>query len=143
MVNIKPIINFVTKNSGEIATRFVQNPQVTHAVPKKWESLRPALDEVCLSSQKKVISLDEVKALFPTGKLDENNYLFREMNTLWHNVQTPRQKIRLEPELSERDFKIIQDFMNKENGKYIEGWKGFSDTDTVPNIQNLLCLLVQ
>lgn len=31
----------------------------------------------------------------------------------------------------------MADMMNLHNGKYIDVWKGFSDTDLVPNIEKL------
>lgn len=52
-------------------------------------------------------------------------------------IDTPRQKIRLDETLSNKDYKLIQRFMNKDNGKYIHQWTGYSDTDIVSNRQKL------
>ncbi len=137
MVNIKPITNLVANSSGEIATKFIQRPQIAKLTPERLKALHPALDKICLSTRKKVITLDEVKVLFPTGKLDEN-YITRTIkNVINNNLKTDRTVIDLTSELSANEYKIIQSFMNKENGRYINQWKGFSDTDTVPNIQKL------
>ena len=134
MVKIKPIITLFRHNAA--ASRFVQKPQAVRIKPEELTKLRYAGDELHLTGQKQVISLDEVKALFPAGRL-EDNYIIRDIKDLLSRLKTERQVIDLTPELSEKDYKIIHSFMNKDNGRFIEQWKGFSDTDLVPNIQKL------
>ena len=134
MVKIKPIITLFRHNAA--ASKFVQKPQAVRIKPEELTKLRYAGDELHLIGQKQVISLDEVKALFPTGKL-EDNYIIRDIKDLLSRLKTKRQVIDLTPELSEKDYRIIHSFMNKDNGRFIEQWKGFSDTDLVPNIQKL------
>lgn len=104
--------------------------------PKDLQSLRLAGDELCLSTKAKAISLDELKALFPSGKL-EDNYIIDDIKELLRNIKTERKIIDLTPELTEKDYGVMQMLMNRDNGKYIEAWKGFSDTDMVPNRQKL------
>ena len=134
MVKIKPIITLFRHNAA--SSRFVQKPQAVRIKPEELTKLRYAGDELHLTVQKQIISLDEVKALFPAGKL-EDNYIIRDIKDLLSRLKTERQVIDLTPELSEKDYKIIHSFMNKDNGRFIEQWKGFSDTDLVPNIQKL------
>ena len=86
----------------------------------------------------KTITVDEVKKLFPTGKFSENNYLVREMKNVLSRIEPkPKKVIDLSPELTVQDYKLITDMMNLHNGKYIDVWKGFSDTDLIPNIEKL------
>ena len=132
MVNIKPVITLFTHNSAKL----VQKPQTFRIKPEELKNLRYEGDKVLLHTQKQVISLDEVKALFPTGRL-EDNYIIRDIKDLLSRLKTERQIIDLRPDLSEKDYKIIHSFMNRNNGRFIENWKGFSDTDLVPNIQKL------
>ncbi len=134
MVNIKPIVTLLAHNSS--AAKFVHKPQIFQIKPEELTMFRYAGDELHLTSQKQVISLDEVKALFPTGRL-EDNYIIRDIKDLLSRLKTERQVIDLRPDLSEKDYKIIHSFMNRDNGRFIEKWKGFSDTDLVPNIQKL------
>ena len=134
MVKIKPIITLFRHNAA--ASRFVQKPQAVRIKPEELTKLRYAGDELHLTGQKQVISLDEVKALFPAERL-EDNYIIRDIKDLLSRLKTERQVIDLTPELSEKDYKIIHSFMNKDNGRFIEQWKGFSDTDLLPNIQKL------
>lgn len=89
-----------------------------------------------LSTKPHSISIDEVKKLFPTGKL-ENNYIIDDIKDLLSRIKTERKIIDLTPELSEKDYGIIQKLMNRDNGRFIEQWKGYSDTDIVPNAQKL------
>ena len=130
MVNIQPIRSYIYKLG---VTKFV-SPKELKAI--KPETLRYVGDELCLSSKKQSLTLDEVKSLFPTGKL-EDNYILRDIKDLLSRIKTDRQIIDLTPELSEKDYKIMQKFINRDNGKFIEHWKGFSDTDCVPNSQKL------
>lgn len=130
MVNIQPIRSYIYKLG---ATKFV-SPKELKAI--KPETLRYVGDELYLSSKKQSLTLDEVKSLFPTGRL-EDNYILRDIKDLLSRIKTDRQIIDLTPELSEKDYKIMQKFINRDNGKFIEHWKGFSDTDCVPNSQKL------
>ena len=134
MVSIKPIITLFSHKTP--AAKFIQKPQAFHIKPENLKNLRYAGDELCLSTKKQVISLDEVKALFPQGRL-EDNYIIDDIKDLLSRLQTERKIIDLSPELSDKDYSMIQKFMNMDNGRFIEKWKGFSDTDIVPNIQKL------
>lgn len=131
--DIKPIINlFVTKPGA----RYVTKPEVVSIFKADLASLRPAFDT--FERKTKSITIDEVKKLFPTGKLDENNYVIREMKDVLSRIEPkPKKVIDLSPELTEQDYKLITDMMNLHNGKYIDVWKGYSDTDLIPNIEKL------
>ena len=131
--DIKPIINlFVTKPGA----RYVTKPEVVSIFKADLASLRPAFDT--FERKTKSITIDEVKKLFPTGKLDENNYVIREMKNVLSRIEPkPKKVIDLSPELTEQDYKLITDMMNLHNGKYIDVWKGYSDTDLIPNIEKL------
>ncbi len=130
---IKPIINlFVTKPGA----RYVTKPEVVSIFKADLASLRPAFDT--FERKTKSITIDEVKKLFPTGKLDENNYVIREMKDVLSRIEPkPKKVIDLSPELTDQDYKLITDMMNLHNGKYIDVWKGYSDTDLIPNIEKL------
>ncbi len=134
MVNIKPIITIVKHKT--LGSNFIQNPQMFRIKPDNLRDLRYAGDEICLSTKKQTITPEEVKALFPTGKL-ENNYIIDDIKELLAKLKTDRKVIDLTPELSDKDYDIIHALMNKDNGRFIEKWKGFSDTDLIPNIQKL------
>ena len=131
--DIKPIINlFVTKPGA----RYVTKPEVVSIFKADLASLRPAFDT--FERKTKSITIDEVKKLFPTGKLDENNYVIREMKDVLSRIEPkPKRVIDLSPELTEQDYKLITDMMNLHNGKYIDVWKGYSETDLIPNIEKL------
>lgn len=133
MSKIKPIFNILVNKTSKKLSPFVQKPNLASINPAE---LRYAGDELCLSTQKKSITLDEVKKLFPTGKL-EDNYIIRDIKDVLSRLKTNKKVINLTPKLTNNDFKTIQQFMNADNGKYIEMWKGYSDTDIVPNIQKL------
>lgn len=130
---IKPIINlFVAK--PEI-TRFVTKPATAQVFKSELKNLKYVGD--AFERSYKTITVDEVRKLFPTGKLDENNYLMREIKNLIGRVKTSKKIIDITPELSEKDYQLMADMMNLHNGKYIDVWKGFSDTDLIPNIEKL------
>jgi len=50
---------------------------------------------------------------------------------------TPAKFIDLSAELTQNDYELIAKMMNAHDGKFIDLWKGFSHTDSIPNIQNL------
>ena len=131
--SIKPIINlFVTKTGS----KFITKPETVFVFKSDLAKLRPAFDTFERST--KTITVDEVKKLFPTGKFSENNYLVREMKNVLSRIEPkPKKVIDLSPELTVQDYKLITDMMNLHNGKYIDVWKGFSDTDLIPNIEKL------
>lgn len=116
--------------------RFVIKPEVTPIFKADLTKLRPAFDT--FERKTKSITIDEVKKLFPTGKLDENNYVIREMKDVLSRIEPkPKKVIDLSSELTDQDYKLITDMMNLHNGKYIDVWKGYSDTDLIPNIEKL------
>ncbi len=131
--SIKPVIDlFVTKTGS----RFVTRPETVSVFKSDLTKLRPAFDTFERST--KTITVDEVKKLFPTGKFSENNYLVREMKNVLSRIEPkPKKVIDLSPELTAQDYKLITDMMNLHNGKYIDVWKGYSDTDLIPNIEKL------
>ena len=131
--NINPIINLIVTKSG---SKFITKPETVSVFKSDLATLRPAFDTFERST--KTITVDEVKKLFPTGKFSENNYLVREMKNVLSRIEPkPKKVIDLSPELTEQDYKLITDMMNLHNGKYIDVWKGFSDTDLIPNIEKL------
>lgn len=131
--SIKPVIDlFVTKTGSRLVTK----PEAVSVLRSDLAKLRPAFDTFERSA--KTITVDEVKKLFPTGKFSENNYLVREMKNVLSRIEPkPKKVIDLSPELTAQDYKLITDMMNLHNGKYIDVWKGFSDTDLIPNIEKL------
>lgn len=138
MPNIKPIlkgIELFTKKAPVIS-KYVHKPQASIFTQESLKSLRIASDELCLSPNKTHVSIDEVKSLFSDGKI-KYNPIVHDVKDLLARIDTPRQKIRLDETLSNKDYKLIQSFMNKDNSKYIHQWTGYSDTDIVPNRQKL------
>lgn len=137
MTNINQINNFYIPQKNNIKTgQSATQPQISEVASKKIKEFHTNFDKLCLSTQKKIISLDEVKSLFPNGCLEEN-YVTDSIKKILLKLKTDRNIINLTPELSEKDYKIIQNFMNKANGRFIDEWKGNSNTDTIPNIQKL------
>lgn len=88
------------------------------------------------TKSKQKISIEETKKLYPTGKL-EDNYIIQDINNLLSQIITEKKIIDLTSKLSKKDYKIIQKFLNKDNGHYIKLWNGLSDTDPIPNLQKL------
>ena len=132
--SLKPVVNFFV--SSVSATKYVTKPKSVSLFKTEINQLKPVFDT--FERRAKFVSIDEVKKLFPTGKLDEKNYLIREMRNVLSRVEPmPKHVIDLSPILTERDYKLITDMMNLHNGKYIDVWKGFSDTDLIPNIEKL------
>lgn len=125
----KNLININNNNVKNFRISFTSKPQYfsTNALNK---------DSVSLSSNRQYITIQEIKDLIPSGKL-EDNYIIQDMKKLLEKLDTDRKTIDLSPELTDEDYAIIQKLMNKENGKYIKDWIGYSDTDDIPNIQKL------
>lgn len=136
LVKINSINNIITPKNTQTTSKNELKSLSDKFYSKQIKSFSSPLDEFCFSNSKEMISLEEVKSLFPKGCLEEN-YITIAIRQLLDNLETERNVIDLTPELSEKDYKIIQDFMNKDNGRFISKWKGFSDTDTIPNIQKL------
>ncbi|MDO5306198.1 MAG: hypothetical protein Q4E83_00390 [bacterium] len=88
------------------------------------------------TKSKQKISIEETKKLYPTGKL-EDNYIIQDINNLLSQIITEKKIIDLTSKLSKKDYKIIQKFLNKDNGHYIKLWNELSDTDPIPNLQKL------
>lgn len=116
--------------------KFVQKPAFSFIKADELKNLKYAGDELFLSTKKKFISLREVKKLFPQGRL-EDNYIIHDIKDALSRLKTDKKVIDLNPKLTEKDYEVIQKIMNADNGRYIEKWKGYSDTDIVPNLQKL------
>lgn len=131
--NIKPIINLFVSKPG---TNYITKPEIFSLPKADLVNLRPAIDT--FERKTKSVTIDDVKKLFPIGTLDVNNYIVREMQKVLSRIEPPPKKIiDLSPILTEQDYKLIMDLMNLSNGKYIDVWHGFSDTDLIPNIEKL------
>lgn len=88
MVNIKPILTLI-KSGSKAAAKYVQKPQAIKVNLTQLRPLRDLGDELCLSTKKNYINLDEVRALFPTGRL-EDNYIIRDIKDLLPRLKTKR-----------------------------------------------------
>ena len=119
-----------------VISKYVHKPQTSIFSSENLKSLRIASDELCLSSNKTCVSINDVKSLFSDGRI-KYNPIVHDVKDLLARIDTTRQKIKLDETLCKKDYKLIQRFMNKDNGKYIHQWTGYSDTDIVPNRQKL------
>lgn len=119
-----------------VISKYVHKPQTSIFSSENLKSLRIASDELCLSSNKTRVSINDVKSLFSDGRI-KYNPIVHDVKDLLARIDTTRQKIKLGETLNKKDYKLIQSFMNKDNGKYIHQWTGYSDTDIVPNRQKL------
>lgn len=119
-----------------VISKYVHKPQTSIFSSENLKSLRIASDELCLSSNKTRVSINDVKSLFSDGRI-KYNPIVHDVKDLLARIDTTRQKIKLDETLNKKDYKLIQSFMNKDNGKYIHQWTGYSDTDIVPNRQKL------
>lgn len=119
-----------------VISKYVHKPQTSIFSSENLKSLRIASDELCLSSNKTCVSINDVKSLFSDGRI-KYNPIVHDVKDLLARIDTTRQKIKLDETLNKKDYKLIQSFMNKDNGKYIHQWTGYSDTDIVPNRQKL------
>lgn len=111
---------------------YVRKPVVVN--PESLKNLRYVGN---VFEKPKQISVAEVKSLFPNGRLDQDNYVVREMNLFKKRVPEGHKFIDLSPNLTENDYELITKMMNLGNGNHINTLKGFSDTDLIPNIQKL------
>jgi len=132
---IKPFINIVVpKASAVLKPKAVQ---ITREEISKLKYAANPIDRVELSTRPKSVTIDDVKSMFPTGKLSGNNFLINSIKDLIGRLETKRKIIDLTPELSNKDYKFMTDIMNLHNGKYIERWQGYSDTDILANKEKL------
>jgi len=129
---VQSVVNYVVTKPQ--FNRYVAKPEIVSIFKTDLEKFKPAFDT--FERHIKSITIDEVKKLFPTGKL-EDNYIIEDIKKLLSELKTKRKIIDLEPNLSDKDYSIIQSLMNKDYGRFIQQWKGYSDTDTIPNIQKL------
>ena len=61
----------------------------------------------------------------------------RSIKGILDRLNTSKKIIDISSDLTKKDYELIRDMMNLHKGKYIDLWKGFSDTDLIPNIQKL------
>jgi len=118
----------------------VFKPQTVQIAREELPRLKYAanpIDRVELSTRPKSVTIDYVKSMFPTGKMSENNFLINSIKDLIGRLETNRKIIDLTPELSNKDYKFMTEIMNLHNGKYIERWQGYSDTDILANKEKL------
>ena len=122
---IKPIINlFVTKPGA----RYVTKPEVVSIFKADLASLRPAFDTFERST--KSITIDEVKKLFPNGKIGGGKFrkeMYKVKTSLFLKGLSSKKaykkwkhSVDLSNPLKEFDYKEITDFMNLHDGKFIK-----------------------
>ena len=80
MSKIKPILNVLNWKTSKTSL-FVQKQNIIKINPSELKYIG---DEFCSN---RLISLEGVKNLFPTGKL-ENNYIIDDIKTLLKNIKT-------------------------------------------------------
>ncbi len=143
MSKIDPIIKVFTTNANFVS-KYVQKPNFVKINPSELR-LAPPLqaDVVQLSATKKSVNIDDVRKMFPAGKLDEseNNFLLKSIKEFLEKLKQEekldlkRKIIDLTPELSDKDYGLMQQFMNLHNGKYIDLWN--ETTDGLANKEKL------
>lgn len=139
MVNIKPIVNtvkLVTRKSSSLTSKYAYRPQMSVFSPENLKSLRIAKNEFRSCTDDNFSGLKEIRSMFPTGKL-EDNFFINDIKDLLGRIVTTRRKIDLEPHLSMTDYSIMQKFIDMDGRRFVQQWKGFSNTDSIPNAQKL------
>lgn len=139
MVNIKPIVNtvkLVTRKSSSLTSKYAYRPQMSVFSPENLKSLRIAKNEFRSCTDDNFSGLKEIRSMFPTGKF-EDNFFINDIKDLLGRIVTTRRKIDLEPHLSMTDYSIMQKFIDMDSRRFVQQWKGFSNTDSIPNAQKL------
>lgn len=96
---------------------------------------------------RKLISPDEVKELFVNGKIDGGelrNTMYRiKFRLFLHSFKSLKDlklwlhSVDVSSNITKNDCSEIADFMNMHGGKFTNLWRGYSQTDMIPNIEKL------
>lgn len=96
---------------------------------------------------RKLISPDEVKELFVNGKIDGGelrNTMYRiKFRLFLHSFKSLKDlklwlhSVDVSSNITKNDCSEIADFMNMHEGKFANLWRGYSQTDMIPNIEKL------
>lgn len=96
---------------------------------------------------RKLISPNEVKELFVNGKIDGGelrNTMYRiKFRLFLHSFKSLKDlklwlhSVDVSSNITKNDCSEIADFMNMHGGKFTNLWRGYSQTDMIPNIEKL------
>lgn len=137
-------LRIITPRSG--ANSFIQKPKIVSIFKENIGKLKYVSDSF-QSTKYKPIKPEEVKGLFVDGKIHGGmlrNKMYQIKTRLllhsykdFNNFKLWRHSVDLSNRLTEQDCKLIAHYINLFDGKYANFWKGYSSTDTIPNIEKL------
>lgn len=141
--NVKKAINVLsTPQIG--AVNFARKPEVISIFDTG--KLR-YINNVVEYPTRKLISPDEVKELFVNGKIDGGelrNTMYRiKFRLFLHSFKSLKDlklwlhSVDVSSNITKNDCSEIADFMNMHGGKFANLWRGYSQTDMIPNIEKL------
>ncbi len=141
--NVKKAINVLsTPQIG--AVNFARKPEVISIFDTG--KLR-YINNVVEYPTRKLISPDEVKELFVNGKIDGGelrNTMYRiKFRLFLHSFKSLKDlklwlhSVDVSSNITKNDCSEIADFMNMHEGKFANLWRGYSQTDMIPNIEKL------
>lgn len=141
--NVKRAINVLsTPQLG--AVNFARKPEVISVFDTG--KLR-YINNVVEYPTRKLILPDEVKGLFVNGKIDGGelrNTMYRiKFRLFLHSFKSLKDlklwlhSVDVSSNITKNDCSEIADFMNMHGGKFANLWRGYSQTDMIPNIEKL------
>ena len=141
--NVKRAINVLsTPQRG--AVNFARKPEVISVFDTG--KLR-YINNVVEYPTRKLILPDEVKGLFVNGKIDGGelrNTMYRiKFRLFLHSFKSLKDlklwlhSVDVSSNITKNDCSEIADFMNMHGGKFANLWRGYSQTDMIPNIEKL------
>ena len=141
--NVKKAINVLsTPQLGVV--NFARKPEVISIFDTG--KLR-YINNVVEYPTRKLISPDEVKELFVNGKIDGGelrNTMYRiKFRLFLHSFKSLKDlklwlhSVDVSSNITKNDCSEIADFMNMHGGKFANLWRGYSQTDMIPNIEKL------
>ncbi len=80
---------------------------------------------------------EEVKLLFPTGKIDQSTFFMQEINKIMPMIDPEKHIVDFISPLNDDDYDIITKLFNVHDGKYKYLWLGKSLIDNESNINKL------
>ena len=141
--SVKKAINVLsTPNIG--VGSFVRKPNVVSIF--ETSKLR-YINNIVKYPERKAISAEEVKELFVDGRIDGGELrsqmywlktvmLYKSLFNI-RNYKQWKHSVNLSSKITKNDCTEIAEFMNMHGGKFAKIWRGYSNTDRIPNIEKL------
>lgn len=141
--SVKKAINVLSTPNVGVGS-FVRKPNVVSIF--ETNKLR-YINNIVKYPERKAISAEEVKELFVDGRIDGGelrNKMYRIKYRLFlHSFKSLKDlklwlhSVDLSSKITKNDCTEIAGFMNMHGGKFTKIWRGYSNTDRIPNIEKL------